>query len=284
MNYWLFNAEENQALGCDAVDVWFQHNKGFSGSEREKYGEPLRKMEVKDFVLVYQNGKGYVGIGQVLEKWNGKAYSRKLVYKGYDFDEYRIAIDWQHDFRQSPFEIGYTSSRFLCRVQQPELIARIKAVIRSDSKGYSPRLMTDEAENYIPNDRDDRQTVSMQIKARRGQQGFRSGLKRRYGPICQVTGCSLFDIVEAAHIGPYRGEKDNWVDNGLLLRADIHTLFDLNLIGIHPESLKICCANVVKREYAGTVKNRLICRNGRRPSQKALEMRYEQFLENQSLD
>ena len=31
---------------------------------------------------------------------------------------------------------------------------------------------------------------------------------------------------------PYRGTKDNHPDNGLLLRADIHTLFDLDMIGI----------------------------------------------------
>ncbi|UIX74088.1 HNH endonuclease signature motif containing protein [Xanthomonas citri pv. glycines] len=35
---------------------------------------------------------------------------------------------------------------------------------------------------------------------------------------------------EAAHILPYRGEHTNRVDNGLLLRSDIHTLFDLGLL------------------------------------------------------
>ena len=35
------------------------------------------------------------------------------------------------------------------------------------------------------------------------------------------------------------GQESNHVSNGLLLRADIHTLFDLNLIGIDPDSMKV---------------------------------------------
>jgi predicted restriction endonuclease len=41
--------------------------------------------------------------------------------------------------------------------------------------------------------------------------------------------------LEAAHLRPYRGEGDNHPSNGLLLRSDLHTLFDLGLIGINPE-------------------------------------------------
>jgi hypothetical protein len=47
------------------------------------------------------------------------------------------------------------------------------------------------------------------------------------------------DVVEAAHIKPYRGAADNHPANGLLLRADLHTLFDLDLIGIEPGTLTV---------------------------------------------
>jgi predicted restriction endonuclease len=49
-----------------------------------------------------------------------------------------------------------------------------------------------------------------------------------------VTGSSLESLLEAAHIHPYRGAETNRVDNGLLLRADIHTVFDLGLIIVTP--------------------------------------------------
>lgn len=42
------------------------------------------------------------------------------------------------------------------------------------------------------------------------------------------------DVLEAAHIIPYKykGDDTNRCDNGLLLRADIHTRFDLgSLVG-----------------------------------------------------
>ena len=82
-----------------------------------------------------------------------------------------------------------------------------------------------------------RDLVLRSIVARRGQASFRSGLARRYGRACMVTGCTLFEIVEAAHIWPYRGAGDNHLDNGLLLRADVHTLFDLNLVAVNPQRL-----------------------------------------------
>lgn len=281
MNYWLFNAEENPALGGDAADVWFEHNMGFSGDDRAAYGEPLGKMEVGDIVLMYQNNKGFVGIGEVRQGWNGKGYRQKLVYKGCDFDEYRIDIDWRYDFRRTPFEIGYTSPRFLCSIQKPELLKRVEDVIRWASKGHSPRPMSGEADSYVPDDKDERESVPAQIKRRRGAQKFRDALKRQYGASCQVTGCSIFDIVEAAHIQPYRGEKDNKPDNGLLLRADIHTLFDLDLIGVHPDTLAIHCSKCIKHEYGAQVSKFLICSNGNRPSYAALKKRYAKFCDFQ---
>jgi HNH endonuclease len=40
-------------------------------------------------------------------------------------------------------------------------------------------------------------------------------------------------------IRPYRGDHDNDPKNGLLLRTDLHTLFDLNLLGIKPDTLTV---------------------------------------------
>jgi len=49
---------------------------------------------------------------------------------------------------------------------------------------------------------------------------------------CAITGCTIDHVLEAAHISPYLGEHTNHVTNGLLLRADIHTLFDRGLIKV----------------------------------------------------
>jgi putative restriction endonuclease len=84
--------------------------------------------------------------------------------------------------------------------------------------------------------------------------------------------------LEAAHIRPYRGFLDNHVENGLLLRADLHTLFDLDLIGIEPFTLTVHLNPAVSRgEYQRLHGCALSCSDGNRPSQEALLMRWEAF-------
>ncbi|RKH46901.1 HNH endonuclease [Corallococcus sp. AB050B] len=105
---------------------------------------------------------------------------------------------------------------------------------------HEPLLVQDAAEEpYSLNDVDARERITRAIRARRGQASFRQKLRERFNDTCGITGCGLVDLLEAAHIAPYRGAKDNHPSNGLLLRADIHTLFDLDLLGIHPETLKV---------------------------------------------
>src|SRR5882724_5267000 len=63
----------------------------------------------------------------------------------------------------------------------------------------------DEDTDYKPTDKDSRETAFRQIKLRRGQQEFRNALLERYGAICVISGCRILDVIEAAHIRPYRG-------------------------------------------------------------------------------
>ncbi|WP_313139223.1 DUF3427 domain-containing protein [Stenotrophomonas sp.] len=87
-----------------------------------------------------------------------------------------------------------------------------------------------EAEAHNGEDRRDKELRA--IFVRRGQRAFRRKLLKAYGKTCAVTGCKITELLEAAHISPYRGDHTNKVSNGLLLRADIHTLFDLGLLWI----------------------------------------------------
>jgi len=70
------------------------------------------------------------------------------------------------------------------------------------------------------------------IKTRRGQSKFRDLLLSAYRSKCVITRCGIEGLLEAAHITPHAEHTDYNVSNGLLLRADIHTLFDLYLIGV----------------------------------------------------
>ncbi len=131
---------------------------------------------------------------------------------------------------------------------------------------------------YIPEPGDWREIAFRQIKARRGQQVFRQSLRERYGDNCMISGCRLLDVLEAAHIKPYRGERDNHPENGLLLRADLHTLFDLDLIGIEPKKLVVQIHPAAREagyaEFDGVA---LKC-SSKKPSSRALKLRWESFL------
>ena len=123
-----------------------------------------------------------------------------------------------------------------------------------------------------------RKVIEQQIHgvSARGQQQFRNTLCKRYGPQCVVTGCNVLAILEAAHIKPYRGKNDHNPENGLLLRADIHTLFDLNLLGIEPKTLKVELHPALRKEY-GPLVNKLLCTPPHSPAQNVLNVRYADF-------
>ncbi|WP_162502923.1 HNH endonuclease [Azotobacter chroococcum] len=110
-----------------------------------------------------------------------------------------------------------------------------------DLEDFLPReLNTDSmaasAEREIELLKEDRREVKTQLTVvRTGQQNFRSLLFQRYGGACCVTGCSIERLVEAAHIIPYRGSQTDEQGNGVLLRVDIHRLFDEHLVSIDPE-------------------------------------------------
>ncbi|MFJ4960853.1 HNH endonuclease [Streptomyces sp. NPDC088729] len=67
---------------------------------------------------------------------------------------------------------------------------------------------------------------------RRGQSGFRRALVRQYGLICAVTGAAPAEVLEAAHLRPFAETQSHRVEEGLMLRSDVHRLFDSGLLAI----------------------------------------------------
>lgn len=106
-----------------------------------------------------------------------------------------------------------------------------------------------ESESYFDPETlsDAREKTFRAIALRKGQRKFRSDLLEVYKQ-CIITGCDVVYTLEAAHIHPYKGEETNKVWNGLLLRADIHNLFDLYLLTIEPEENKVHIAPELKNK------------------------------------
>ncbi len=97
--------------------------------------------------------------------------------------------------------------------------------------------LVEEAPFNPEDEQDGKKKVWAEVAQRQGQSKFRKTLIEAYDATCCVTGTAVPDVLQAAHIRPYNGPSTNHVSNGLLLRADIHTLFDLKLIKIEPDTM-----------------------------------------------
>ena len=64
------------------------------------------------------------------------------------------------------------------------------------------------------------------IRPRLGQGSFRIVVTDAYERRCAITGERILPVLEAAHVKPYSDGGEHRVDNGLLLKSDLHTLFD----------------------------------------------------------
>ena len=94
-----------------------------------------------------------------------------------------------------------------------------------------------------------RETFLRAIVIRRGQSEFRKLLMHGYDMKCAVTGTADSAVLEAAHIYPYKGKETNVLQNGILLRADWHTLFDLGLWTLDEGFQIILAPEITSEEY-----------------------------------
>jgi hypothetical protein len=88
-------------------------------------------------------------------------------------------------------------------------------------------------------DADTRKFQETRQAVRQGQGKFRLDLLDAYSSRCAATNYDVSEGLEAAHIRPYRGAHTNETRNGILLRADIHNLFDYGIVGVDPEAMKV---------------------------------------------
>lgn len=108
---------------------------------------------------------------------------------------------------------------------------------------------------------------------REGQAEFRKRLVAHYGAVCMVTGTAQASVIDAAHIVPYNGTSTNALSNGLLLRKDIHALFDAGLLAIGPDLVVYVSAGVDDPFYRSLDGKELTLTAPPRMSKQALKQR-----------
>ncbi len=86
------------------------------------------------------------------------------------------------------------------------------------------------------------------VRPRLGQGGFRVVVTDAYQRRCAITGERTLPALEAAHILPYDERGPHALENGLLLRADFHKLFDKGLVTITPD-LTVAVSPRIRAEW-----------------------------------
>jgi putative restriction endonuclease len=99
----------------------------------------------------------------------------------------------------------------------------------------------------IPDDTE-RYGIEYLTRGRLGQGAFRVLVTDAYSRRCAVTGERTLPVLEAAHIRPYALSGPHRVSNGILLRSDLHKLFDLGYVTVTPE-LRLLVSPKLKAEW-----------------------------------
>lgn len=130
-------------------------------------------------------------------------------------------------------------------------------------------------------DTDERIKEFRESMRRQGQAQFRNNLLKAYSNRCAISGNDVPQVLQAAHIGQYRGPKTQMVTNGILLRSDLHLLFDAHLLSVEPDSKRIRLSRLLdKTEYIDFNKKQLHMPVYREayPNEKQLERHFDQFM------
>lgn len=86
------------------------------------------------------------------------------------------------------------------------------------------------------------------IRPRLGQGAFRFLVTDNYRRRCAVSGERTLPALDAAHIKPFADGGSHDVSNGILMRRDIHSLFDLGYVTISPD-MKFEVSKRIREEY-----------------------------------
>lgn len=149
----------------------------------------------------------------------------------------KVGVEWVPE-RHSSAVAGKTPGGNVRKEAFSDLWAALTSsgVIAADGRpSQSTDALLQAGDGPLPESR----WVYRQIRLRQGQAGFRARLMDAYDGRCAISDCDLTDVLEAAHITPHSQGGQMETTNGLLLRADLHTLFDLHLLAIDTAAWRV---------------------------------------------
>jgi len=270
------------------------------------------KMKTGDLLLIAPrysandlDGTGieYLGVIEALGPNTGSTELSQLLWNdsAYPYAIFFSAIKGFRSWRAFFHDVGYKETKpyrgEMHRVSPskvPNGLTSYFNFLTSATGGFqttTPAAKLDELEDvraekekegaFDPSNLEDaRKQVLAAIVVRQGRKEFREKLLAAYECRCAVTGCDVVEALEAAHIVPYLGPATDHVGNGLLLRGDIHTLFDLSLIALGPADYRVLVSKSLKGSCYEPFAGQLILLpvdEANYPNRQALEKRLAEF-------
>lgn len=87
------------------------------------------------------------------------------------------------------------------------------------------------------------------VAPRLGQGSFRALVTDAYSYRCAITRERTLPVLQAAHIRPYAEGGGHELSNGLLLRSDLHTLFDQHYISVEPVKRTVIVSRRIREQF-----------------------------------
>jgi HNH endonuclease len=165
-------------------------------------------------------------------------------------------------------------SKPIQRIRKDELITELEAAC-----GRAQPRITELLPKFELVDKQ-RKKIERQIADRQGQPEFRRKLLSAYGRKCAISGCDVEQVLEAAHIVPHSKSATDDERNGILLRADLHTLLDKGFLGIKPSTRAVELHPDLQKTAYREFEGRQIAKTNppdRRPDPKVLKRQYAWF-------
>jgi putative restriction endonuclease len=188
--------------------------------------------QFRQMILQYRTDKGNINptIGCIV-------LTNPVFFKQEDWID--VPEDWSKSIVQGK---SYDTAEGvgLALWQQVELLLN-KYLSKTSNEGEKSQLILEDAESP-------KYGNAILKKVRLGQGAFRVLVTDAYTRRCSITGEKTLPVLEAAHIKPYSKSGPHFISNGLLLRSDLHKLFDAGYITITSD-YKVEVSGRIKEEF-----------------------------------
>jgi hypothetical protein len=221
--YWLENTDDGPRTEVSPEKLWLGIEKDPDRLDTWHLSTGFRLMQAGDAIWIYAGGRDQAicALGRAMQVYQDDGGDWQMLFR------WNLAATRRLMAEPIPRSLFGQIPRSARRADETT-----RGVLASWLGEHGAEVTALDDPGHPASSEDARDRVLAEIVRRRGQGAFRAQLLKQYEGRCAVTGETAVAVLEAAHIDPYLGRRFHVTANGLLLRSDLHTLFDLRFVGV----------------------------------------------------